>query len=185
MADHAAAAPAPVGATKPAVAPPARNWLLIALVAVNMLGMVGLGAYLVLRPSSGAAPAAAHGGEDAEHDDEDEEEEEEEEEDGEHEMGPLVEFESMVVNLRAPTTDRYLKITFQLELRNPEQLEHVETHMPAFRDAVLMYLTALSIEEVQGAQNAALLRDHLLELTRSTLGRRTVSHVYFTEYLVQ
>lgn len=184
MAEHAAAAPASIGGTKPSAAPPARNWVLIALVAVNMLGMMGLGAYLVLRPPSGAAAASApHGGEDGEG--EEEADEEEDEEDEEHEMGPLVEFESMVVNLRAETTDRYLKITFQLELRNPEQLEHVETHMPAFRDAVLMHLTALSIEEVQGADNAARLRDHLLEMTRATLGRRAVSHVYFTEYLVQ
>jgi flagellar FliL protein len=98
---------------------------------------------------------------------------------------PLVEFESMVVNLRAETTDRYLKLTFQLELRGEDQLEHVETHMPAFRDAVLMHLTSLTIENVQGAENALHLREQLLAMARQVFGRRSVSHVYFTEYLVQ
>lgn len=182
MADHAAAAPA-AGATKPSADAPKRNVVLIALVAANMLGMLGLGAYLVL--GSGGSDAHAEAAADDEEEDEDGEEEEGDEEEGEHEMGPLVEFESMVVNLRAPTTDRYLKITFQLELRGEEQLEHVETHMPAFRDAVLMHLTSLTIEDVQGADNAVRLRDHLLEMTRGTFGRRVISHIYFTEYLVQ
>jgi flagellar FliL protein len=183
MADHAAAA-APAGATKPSAAPPKRNVVLIALVAANMVGMLGLGAYLVL--GSGGAPAHAEAAGDEEEGDEEEGDEEEgDEEEGEHEMGPLVEFESMVVNLRAETTDRYLKLTFQLELRGEDQLEHVETHMPAFRDAVLMHLTSLTIENVQGAENALHLREQLLAMARQVFGRRSVSHVYFTEYLVQ
>lgn len=180
MADHAAAAPA--GATKPSADAPKRNVVLIALVAANMLGMLGLGAYLVL---GGGGGESAHAEAADEGDEEEGDEEEGDEEEGEHEMGPLVEFESMVVNLNAPTTDRYLKITFQLELRAEDQLEHVETHMPAYRDAVLMHLTSLTIEDVQGADNAVRLRDHLLEMTRHSFGRRAVSHVYFTEYLVQ
>jgi flagellar FliL protein len=181
MADHAAAAPAPAG-TKPAADAPKRNVVLIALVAVNMLGMLGLGAYLVL---SGPSHSAAEEESVDEEGDGEEGDGEEEGDDAEHEMGPLVEFESMVVNLEAPTTDRYLKLTFQLELRDPEGAEHVTTRMPAYRHAVLMYLTSLSIEDVQGAEHAVAVRDHLLELTRETLGRRTVTHVYLTEYLVQ
>ena len=182
MADHAAAA-APAGATKPSAAPPKRNVVLIALVAANMVGMLGLGAYLVL--GSGGASTHAEGAEEEEDEEEEDGEEEGEEEEGEHEMGPLVEFESMVVNLRAETTDRYLKLTFQLELRAEDQLEHVEMHMPAFRDAVLMHLTSLTIEDVQGAENALHLGEQLLAMARQVFGRRSVSHVYFTEYLVQ
>lgn len=182
MADHAAAAAAPAGATKPSADAPKRNVVLIALVAANMAGMLGLGAYLVLGSGGGAAE---HGEAIDEEDEEEGDEEEGDEEEGEHEMGPLVEFESMVVNLRAPTTDRYLKLTFQIELRAEDQLEHVETHMPAFRDAVLMHLTALTIEDVQGAENAVHLREQLLAMSRQVFGRRAVSHIYFTEYLVQ
>lgn len=165
-----------------------KNVIVIALVAVNMLGMLGLGAYLVLGGSAGAQSrddsAEAEDGEE-EADAEDEGDGEEEGGHGPHEVGPLVEFESMVVNLNEASTDRYLKLTFQLELTNAEATERAETHMAPFRDAVLMYLTSLHATDVTGPENAAAVRDHLLQVANQTMGRRTVRHVYFTEYLVQ
>ncbi len=172
-------------AVKPVAPANRRGLALAAIVAVNMLGMVGLGAYLVVVVAPSSRPAehpagAAHGDEG-----EEEGEDEEEEADEDRELGPLIQFESMVVNLSTPTTDRYLKLTFELELREESVLERAESRMPVYRDAVLMYLSALTIEEAQGAQNAARIRDRLLELTHEAIGRRVVSHVYFTEYLVQ
>lgn len=174
--------PTPAPAVKPAAAGPKRNVFLIAIVAVNMLGMVGLGAYLVLGQQGGHAAAQTEEG-DEEGDDELDEEDGEEE--GEAEVGPLIEFESMVVNLEAPTTDRYLKVTFSLELRGEENVEPVTARMVPYRDAVLMHLTSLTIEQVQGADNAALLRERLFEMARATFGRRSIRRVYLTEYLVQ
>lgn len=185
---------------KPA-APANRNVVLIALVAVNMIGLFGLGGYLVYSTSAGAqaAPAAGEEGEDgdveAEGDEgEDEGDEGEDEGDGEHaardqdaphEMGPLVEFESMVVNLHEDTSDHYLKITFQVELTNEEVAAEAEGRMVPFRDATLMYLSSLTVAQASGPENALAVRTRLLDIARRTLGRRTVRHVYFTEYLVQ
>lgn len=167
-----------------------KNVIVIALVAVNMLGMLGLGAYLVFGGSAGAQSrdeSAQAEGDDEEADAEDEGEGDGEEEGGHapHEVGPLVEFESMVVNLNEASTDRYLKLTFQLELTSPEMTERAETHMAPFRDAVLMYLTSLHATDVSGPEHAIAVREHLLEVANQTMGRRTVRHVYFTEYLVQ
>ena len=64
-------------------------------------------------------------------------------------------------------------------------VERVESHMAPFRDAVLMYLSSLHAADVTGPDRAIAVRDHLLEVANQTMGRRTVRHVYFTEYLVQ
>ena len=184
---------------KPA-APANRNIVLIALVAVNMLGLFGLGGYLVYSTSAGAQAASAAEGEEGdveEGDDLEGEEGDEGEDEGEdgahaerdqdapHEMGPLVEFESMVVNLHEDTSDHYLKITFQVELTNEELAAEAEGRMVPFRDATLMYLSSLTVAEASGPENALAVRTRLLDIARRTLGRRTVRHVYFTEYLVQ
>lgn len=186
---------------KPA-APANRNVLLIALVAVNMLGLFGLGGYLVYSTSAGAQAAPAAEGEEGDEDELEGEEGEEgdEGEDGEdgeeggeaardqdspHEMGPLVEFESMVVNLHEDTSDHYLKVTFQVELSSEEVAAEAEGRMVPFRDATLMYLSSLTVAEASGPDNALAVRTHLLEIARHTLGRRAVRHLYFTEYLVQ
>lgn len=160
----------PKNDVKPA-APTNRNLLVIALVGVNMLGMLGLGGYIVLSGRAGAQAA---------------EEEDPEEGEGESgEIGPLVEFESMVLNLRGPSTDHYLKLTFQLELASEDAAPAVEAHMTPFRDACLMYLSSLSVEEASGPEGATMVRQHLLELADETMGEHVVRHVYFTEYLVQ
>lgn len=173
--------------------------VLIALVGVNMLGLFGLGGYLVYSTSAGAQAASAEGGEEGdveEGDDLEDEEGDEGEDEGEgehaerdqdapHEMGPLVEFESMVVNLHEDTADHYLKITFQVELTNEEVAAEAEGRMVPFRDATLMYLSSLTVAQASGPENALNVRTRLLDIARRTLGRRTVRHVYFTEYLVQ
>ncbi len=158
-------------AVKPA-APGNRNVLLIALVATNMLGMLGLGGYLVLSNRAGAqAPdeTAAHA----------------HEHEAPEEMGPLVEFESIVVNLRDSGTDHYLKLTAQVELASEDAAPLAEAHMTPFRDAVLMYLTSLTLSDVQGPDGARAVREHMIELATETMGEGTVRHIYFTEYLVQ
>ena len=160
------AAPA---AVKPA-APPNRNALIIALVASNMIGLFGLGGYLVYSTRAGAqAPAASA----------------ETEPTVAEEVGPLVEFASMVVNLHETTSDHYLKLTFQIELASEDVAPAAESHMTPYRDAVLMYLTSLSVEQVSGAEGASAVRERLLQLADETMGPHVVRHLYFTEYLVQ
>jgi flagellar basal body-associated protein FliL len=161
----------PTPAVKPA-APANRNMLIIVLVGTNMLGLFGLGGYLIYSTRAGAQPPAAAAAA-------------VEPGPAEHEMGPLVEFESMVVNLHEETTDHYLKLTFQLELASEDGAPAAEAHMTPYRDAVLMYLTSLGVADVAGPDGAHTVREHLLELARETLGEHAVQNIYFTEYLVQ
>jgi flagellar basal body-associated protein FliL len=173
-------------ATAPAVKPTVpqkRNIALVALGVLNLLGLLGVGGYVLVTRGQAARPgehgdAGGHGEDEASDD---------EGEDEEHEgtMGPVVEFESMVVNLREPSTDRYLKLTFEIEAASEEAVEHIEQRMPRFRDRVLMHLTALTLDDVRGSGNATVLRDHLLEMGREVFGRRNVRRIYMTEYLVQ
>lgn len=186
-------------AEKPAAAAPAKkpNILVIALVGLNVAILAAVGAYFFLTSGAQAASEGAshEAADDEEGDDEgededeeaadDEEGDEEEDEDEERAVGPMVEFESMVVNLAGPSADHYLKVTFQLEVRGEEQLEEVESHMVIYRDQVLSYLVTLEVSQVTGAEGGALLRTELLALARHVFGRRNIRGIYFTELLVQ
>jgi flagellar basal body-associated protein FliL len=155
--------------------------LVVALVGVNLSLVAAVGAYFFLTRDSG----------------EDVEEEFDEGEDGEDEegaegegagrghIGPLVSFDSMVVNLRAPTPDHYLKLTFQIELRSEEDVEHVSGLLVVYRDQVLAHLSALDVPSVVGTEAGTRLRTELLEIARRVFGRRRVRNIYFTELLVQ
>lgn len=181
-------------AEKPAAAAPGKkpNILVIALVGLNVAILAAVGAYFFLTSGAHAASeGASHEAADEEEEDEDEEAaddeegDEEEDEDEERPVGPMVEFESMVVNLAGPSADHYLKVTFQLEVRGEEQLEEVESHMVIYRDQVLSYLVTLEVSQVTGAEGGARLRTELLAIARHVFGRRNIRGIYFTELLVQ
>jgi flagellar basal body-associated protein FliL len=168
--------------------------LVIGLVGLNLAAVTAAGAYLFLTNGAAARAPAHHDDEsgegeheasDEEDEGDDEGDEEDEDEEEERELGPLVEFESLVVNLADSGAGHYLKITFQLELRSDEVAEHVETHMVPYRDRVLAYLGALSVEAVSGAEGGLALRENLLALAREVFGRRAIRAIYFTELLVQ
>lgn len=156
----------------PAEGAPKRNNLMIALVGVNMLGMLAIGAYVALRPAGGEAAAGGegHGGEHEEPE----------------EAGPMIEMDSLIVNLQAsPGGGRYLKVTAQLEVASEEEKEHVLARVVAVKDGMITYLSAMTSEQVSGPENMEHVREHILELARAAAGEERVRHVYFTEYLVQ
>ena len=157
----------------PAEGAPKRNNLMLALVGVNMLGMLAIGAYVALRPAGGEAAAGGEG-----HAAEAEEEPEE--------AGPMIELDSLIVNLQ-PTAGggRYLKVTAQLEVASEEEKEHVLARVVAVKDGMITYLSAMTSEQVSGPENMEHVREHILELARAAAGEERVRHVYFTEYLVQ
>jgi flagellar protein FliL len=169
-------------AVKAAAPPGNKNALLLALVGMNLVGILGLGAYIALAaPTASASPGeeGGHGGGHASGGHGDEEEEEE------GEAGPVVEFPTLVVNLADEEGSRYLKMTFQMELATEEAKEHVEPRIPRLRDAVLSYLSGLHAAEVRGSTHMAEVRDHLQELTIERMGEEHVKRVFLTEYLVQ
>jgi flagellar basal body-associated protein FliL len=159
------------------------NILVLGLVGLNAALLAAAGAYFFLTSGAHAASSEAEASDDAEADEADEGEPAAEGEEGE--LGPLVEFESMVVNLVAPTPDHYLKVTFQLEVRGEDDLEHVESRMVPFRDQVLAHLVSLPVERVVGPDRGSDLRAQLLEIAQRVFGRHVIRNIYFTELLVQ
>ncbi len=149
---------------------PSRLPLVLALVGVNLAAVAGLAAYVVL----GATPAASADAPAPSSD-------------RTREIGPLVEFESMVVNLAAGDDyePRYIKVTFQIEASNAEDAAMVAGRLPAIRDHVLRHLAGRDAESVSGGANVELVRAELIAGIREVTGEGAVRDIYFTEYLVQ
>lgn len=165
-------------ATPPLQAAPAKgrtSILVVLLVGLNVSLMVGAGVYVFMAQGSAPAPAGEHGGGAEGHDESDEE----------RELGPLVDFDSMIVNTNDAEGEHYLKVTFQLEVESEERVEHVEGRMAPFRDRVLSHLSSLSSTDVGGPDRVPHLRGQLLELAASTFGEDAVRDIYFSELLVQ
>ncbi len=149
---------------------PKRNLLLIGLVAVNMLGMAGVGAYVMFFQSS-PSPASADDAAPAPP--------------PEERFGPMFELNPIVANLANQEGTRYVKVKLHFEVANDEDLGSIEALMVPLRDRMLIYFSGLTVEGSIGDAQKDVIRAELVTLANELIGRELVRNIYFTEFVVQ
>lgn len=149
--------------------------IIIIVAAVVVLGGGGAGAFLFLGGDHAAAEtkADAHGGGPDEVKAEPKE------------IGPIHSLESFIVNLADDESSRYLKLTIHLELRNKLIADGIEKRSPQIRDSLLTLLTSKTYQQVADTKGKVKLRKEMIHRLNDILGEGAVTHVYFTEFIVQ
>jgi len=179
-----------------APAPPARGKLLPILLALNSAVAVGALLLVLLRPvpatagAAGIAPpsadaAAAEAA--AETDDPGEGGGGLAGEPGSSApaAGADVKLTDLVVRLKNPETDRYVRVSFSLELAPGQDRAAVESRLPRVRDAFISDLSDRTLEELQGAEALAQLKRALLERLTALLPGVRVRALYIIDFIVQ
>lgn len=180
------------------------NKLVMIIGIVNLLAVAGVGAYLVLgakhaAPASAKAPAGAEGGGHGEKPAEGEHGEAKEE--GGHgeakegagghavgevkEIGPIIPLEPMVTNLAAPDSDHYLKVTVQLRATSEVAKPEVEASMVPIRSQILLFLSSLTMEDTSSSEKKREIQAKLKRIANEAMPTSRVTHVYFTEFVIQ
>ena len=174
--------------TAAAPAPPTRGKVFPILLAMNSVAAVGALLLVLLRPApatAGLAPAA-HGPA------------------AEAEAGPAneghgeggapgvpgargadVKLTDLVVRLKNPDADRYVRVSFNLELAPGQNPAMVDPLLPRVRDAFISDLSDRTLEELQGAEALAQLKRGLLERLNALMPSVRVRALYITEFIVQ
>lgn len=99
-------------------------------------------------------------------------------------IGPLHTMDSMIVNLDEPGGNRYLKILLTLELTQ-ELDDNSKNLIPRARDQILVYLSSLTVEQVQKTEVKLEMKKKVAELVNETFGVPLVKQVYFKELVMQ
>ena len=146
-----------------------------AVVALLVLGNVGLGVALVL--GKGGAAEASEPGAKAKV--------QEPPSKPMDEPGPLFALEPFVVNLQDPGGNHYLRTTVQIELDREESRQVVEARKIMMRDRFIATLSAKRLEELRAPEDRERLRQELLKAGQDMTTQRIVRAVYFTEFLTQ
>lgn len=94
-------------------------------------------------------------------------------------------LEPFIVNIYDGQDLRYLKVKVELEMTNPAIKPELEAHLAAIRDAVLVVLSAKTLQEVQDVQGKNQLREELLTAISKVVAQGKVSKIYFTDFVVQ
>ena len=91
-----------------------------------------------------------------------------------------------LVNLGPDFSDmHYLKVSIGVEVANEEAAKVFEDHGAKVRNNVLMYLSTLKAEEIQGPENRAKILTRIRAEVRKAVGAKKVQGVYLTEFVIQ
>ena len=100
-------------------------------------------------------------------------------------LGPIFSLETFIVNLADKGGKRYLRVTMDLELGNPELETELTKRLPQVRDSVLMILPSKRFEDITSVEGKIALRDEILDALNGILTQGQVSKIYFKEFVVQ
>jgi flagellar FliL protein len=91
-----------------------------------------------------------------------------------------------LVNLGPDFSDmHYLKVSIGVEVADEEAAKVFEEHGAKVRNNVLMYLSTLRADEIQGAENRAKILARLRTEVKKAVGTKKVQGVYLTEFVIQ
>ena len=100
-------------------------------------------------------------------------------------LGPICPLETFIVNLADKGGNRYLRMTMDLELGNPELQTEITKRMPQIRDSILMILPSKRFDDISPVEGKTALRDEILEKLNGLLTSGKITNIYFKEFVVQ
>lgn len=101
-------------------------------------------------------------------------------------MGQLVDLQEIVVTLAGDSArPRYLRLSVNLEVADPEVVPLIEARRPQLRDAVIMALSDKTAAMLSTPDGKKRLRDEILRRTSELLPEESLLNVYFSDLVVQ
>lgn len=100
--------------------------------------------------------------------------------------GAYVTVPDLLSNLRGMRGKRhFLKLSLTLEAKTKEDAKIANDAMPHIVDQFCIYLRALRLDDLEGAEGIFLLKKQLLERANAVLGNVSMEAVLFRQLLVQ
>ena len=150
------------------------------LLAVNMLFVAGIGAYVVLGGGGSGGGGDGEAGKAAA-----EEGAEAADKNGTDDVGPMHTLKGLTVNLNDPAGDRYLRTSIVIELANAGMVKEFEAKESRIRDQIITFLSSLRFSQTQGAKGKEQIRKGITAQVNASLKGGQIIGVYFTEFVVQ
>lgn len=94
-------------------------------------------------------------------------------------------LEPFIVNIYDGQELRYLKVKVELEMVGPAVKGELEARLAPIRDAILVLLSAKTLQDVQDVQGKNTLKDEILGAINKHIPPGKISKVYFTDFVVQ
>jgi flagellar FliL protein len=99
--------------------------------------------------------------------------------------GPTLRLADFVVRLRDPESDRFARLSFELELPDEKAKTEVTGRMAPIRDAFLAYLSDRTADDLRGSEAIARVKGALAQKLTDLAPGAGVRGLYLTELVIQ
>jgi flagellar protein FliL len=179
MAQNEEAAPAPAAAPKAG----GNNKIIFIILGVNVL-MMAVVLFVVLRkPASHAnahaettptaekseAPAGEHGATPG----------------GTPKPGPILKLENFVIQLRGVDQDRYVRVSFDIEVAADTDRDTVQSRLPQIRDSIITFFSDRTLDELRGSEGIERTKMSVMKRMEEIVPGRRVRAIYITDFIIQ
>lgn len=148
-------------------AKPRKKLLLIAAVALAVLGSGGAGAWYFTQQNSGAHAAKPEPAK----------------------LPVFVNLEPFTVNLQPDSGEQYLQVALTLQVTDEAQTEIIKLHMPQVRSRLLLLLSSKKASEISTVEGKNHLASEIIAQVKQPFTPKTapqnVSGVFFTSFVIQ
>lgn len=100
-------------------------------------------------------------------------------------IGSIYALETFIVNLADEGGNRYLRVTLDLELENPDLESELKKRLPQVRDSILMILPSKRFEDISPVEGKIALRDEILAKLNGFINKGKITNIYFKEFVIQ
>ncbi len=100
-------------------------------------------------------------------------------------MGPTFHLDPFIVNLADDGGNRFLRVTMEMEVKNAEMVKEVEDHLPKIKDSILMILPTKKYADLHTVEGKIALRQEIIKKINGFLKDAPITHIYFTEFVIQ
>ena len=98
---------------------------------------------------------------------------------------PIFPLKSFIVNLAGDNGTRYLKIKMDLEIKEESFNNDIRQRLPQIRDSIMMILTSKRYVDIKDTAGKIALREDIQNRVNTFFKEPCISHVYFTDFVIQ
>ncbi len=100
-------------------------------------------------------------------------------------MGPTLHLETFIVQLKALDAERYAHLGIDVEVGGEDDKTKITGQLPRVRDAIIMYLSDRTADELRGSEGMGHLKEELLTRLRALVPSSRIGAVLITDFIVQ
>jgi flagellar protein FliL len=99
--------------------------------------------------------------------------------------GPILKLENFVIQLRGVDQDRYVRVSFDVEVGADPDREVVQARLPQIRDSVITYFSDRTLDELRGSDGIERTKMALMKRLEEIVPGRRVRALYITDFIIQ